>query len=221
SAHSRWTHQRICSFGPASKHLICRIQINEPINGFLRSLLSAYVPGPPVTLAPPVQLDNATMGQGVVLVKNGRRICGTGAARANCPVSQDKAYWEVKLQSCGSWGIGLGTVRCDLESPNNLGSDAESWALRDDAAIYHGNQPVAKLPDPVQEGDVIGLTYDHVTLEVFLNGKPMHTPVTGIRGTVFPTFYVDDGAILDCAFAAFAFGPPAGFRELIKEKQLL
>ncbi|PAA79329.1 hypothetical protein BOX15_Mlig007028g3, partial [Macrostomum lignano] len=175
----------------------------------------------PVTLAPPVQLDNATMGQGVVLVKNGRRICGTGAARANCPVSQDKAYWEVKLQSCGSWGIGLGTVRCDLESPNNLGSDAESWALRDDAAIYHGNQPVAKLPDPVQEGDVIGLTYDHVTLEVFLNGKPMHTPVTGIRGTVFPTFYVDDGAILDCAFAAFAFGPPVGFRELIKEKQLL
>ena len=36
-----------------------------------------------------------------MIVKNGRRICGTGAALANAPIVQDKAYFEVKIQSAG------------------------------------------------------------------------------------------------------------------------
>jgi len=35
-------------------------------------------------------------------VKNGKRICGTGAALSNAPIAQDKAYFEVKLQSTGN-----------------------------------------------------------------------------------------------------------------------
>jgi hypothetical protein len=41
------------------------------------------------------------LGYGVVIVKNGRRICGTGAALANAPIVQNKAYFEAKLQSSG------------------------------------------------------------------------------------------------------------------------
>ena len=47
---------------------------------------------------------NATMcvhvGVDCVIVKSGRRICGTGAALANAPLVQDKSYFEIKIQ-CG------------------------------------------------------------------------------------------------------------------------
>ena len=36
-------------------------------------------------------------------MKNGKRICGTGAALANAPIVQNKAYFEVKLQSTGMY----------------------------------------------------------------------------------------------------------------------
>ncbi len=35
-----------------------------------------------------------------MIVKSGRRICGTGAALANAPLVQDKSYFELKIQ-CG------------------------------------------------------------------------------------------------------------------------
>lgn len=34
-----------------------------------------------------------------------------------------------------------------------------------------------------------GVSYDHVELNFFLNGKSLQCPITGIRGTVYPVFY--------------------------------
>lgn len=34
-----------------------------------------------------------------------------------------------------------------------------------------------------------GLTYDHVEMNLYLNGKNMHCPASGIRGTVYPVVY--------------------------------
>ena len=45
---------------------------------------------------PEVILDTTSMGHEAVVVKNGLRLCGTGAARASAPILQDKAYWEVR-----------------------------------------------------------------------------------------------------------------------------
>ncbi len=39
-------------------------------------------------------------GVDCVIVKSGRRICGTGAALSNAPLAQDKSYFELKIQ-CG------------------------------------------------------------------------------------------------------------------------
>ena len=36
-----------------------------------------------------------------MIVKNGRRICGTGGALSNVPIVQNKAYFEVKIQTTG------------------------------------------------------------------------------------------------------------------------
>ncbi len=41
-------------------------------------------------------------GVDCVIVKSGKRICGTGAALANSPLVQDKSYFEVKIQCEGN-----------------------------------------------------------------------------------------------------------------------
>ena len=45
------------------------------------------------------------------------------------------------------------------------------------------------LAAKLEEGDVLGFSYDHVELNIFCNGKNLDTPVLGIKGTVFPVFY--------------------------------
>ena len=50
------------------------------------------------------------LGQEAVVVKNGSRLCGTGAARASTPILQNKAYWEVKIQQSGIWSCGVGFI---------------------------------------------------------------------------------------------------------------
>lgn len=48
--------------------------------------------------------DIHVLGGDCVIVKSGRRICGTGAALANAPLVQDKSYFEIKIQCGGiSW----------------------------------------------------------------------------------------------------------------------
>ena len=42
-------------------------------------------------------------GIDVVIVKNGRRICGTGGALGNAPLVQNKAYFEMKIQATGTY----------------------------------------------------------------------------------------------------------------------
>lgn len=71
------------------------------------------------------------------------------------------------------------------------------------------------------EGDTIGLAYDHVELNFYLNGKNMEIPVRNIRGTVYPALYVDDGAILDIILDNFLFPPPSGFEKIMVEQSLL
>ncbi|NXC74518.1 SPRY7 protein, partial [Anhinga anhinga] len=130
-------------------------------------------------------------GTDVVIVKNGRRICGTGGCLANAPLHQNKSYFEFKIQSTGIWGIGVATQKANLNQIP-LGRDVHS----------------------------LGITYDHVELNVYLNGKNMHCPASGIRGTVYPVVYVDDSAILDCQFSEFYHTPPPGFEKILFEQQI-
>ncbi|XP_041098041.1 uncharacterized protein LOC121309192 [Polyodon spathula] len=55
----------------------------------------------PLKEMPAVQLDTHHMGTDVVIVKSGRRICGTGGCLANAPLHQNKSYFEFKIQSTG------------------------------------------------------------------------------------------------------------------------
>ena len=46
-----------------------------------------------------------------------------------------------------------------------------------------------RISPGIEEGDVVGFSYDHVELNVFCNGKNLDTPLLGIKGTVFPVMY--------------------------------
>ncbi|XP_029601865.1 SPRY domain-containing protein 7-like, partial [Salmo trutta] len=88
----------------------------------------------------------------------------------------------------------------------------------------HGNQ-TSQQREPAdgrdyQRNDHQGITYDHVEMNLYLNGKNMHCPASGIRGTVFPVVYVDDSAILDCQFSDFYHTAPQGFEKILFEQQI-
>ncbi|BFZ06678.1 hypothetical protein BsWGS_09717 [Bradybaena similaris] len=174
----------------------------------------------PLKDLPQVQLDTSFTGNDVVIIKNGQRICGSGAALANAPIVQDKAYFEVKVQCTGTWGVGLAARRCNLNRIP-LGNDADSWVLRQDGCMFHNGVEKGKLLEVPQEGDILGLAYDHVELNFFVNGSPVNSPLSGVKGTVYPAFYVDDGAVLDIQFQKFYSTPPAGFDSIMIEKSLL
>jgi len=104
----------------------------------------------------------------------------------------------------------------------NLGLDIASWAVTSEGTIQTNGQAESKLEKKIQEGDVISFTYDHVELNFYLNGENLNCPMYGIKGTVFPVFYVDDGAIMDVIFDSFRCPQvPSGFDRIMVEKALL
>jgi len=168
---------------------------------------------------PEVILDTTSMGQEAVVVKNGLRLCGTGSARGTAPILQDKAYWEVKIQQGGVWSAGICTPAADLSK--DLGLDQSSWAVTSSGCVRTRGELEYTVSHNLEEGDVLGFSYDHVELNIFCNGKNLDTPILGIKGTVFPVFYVDEGAILDIVFENFNHTPPSGFERIMIEKALL
>ncbi|XP_067668580.1 SPRY domain-containing protein 7-like [Haliotis asinina] len=169
---------------------------------------------------PIVKLDTTHMGNDVVIVKSGKRICGTGAALANAPIVQNKAYFEIKIQSSGVWGVGLATRKCNINVVP-LGDTPDSWILRHDGTLYHNNEEFGKVPQIAQEGDIVGITYNHIEMNFYVNGDAVNVPFTGIRGTTYPVFYVDDGAVLDVQFEKFYHQPPEGYDSIMIEQSLL
>ncbi|XP_066159212.1 SPRY domain-containing protein 7 [Euwallacea fornicatus] len=177
----------------------------------------------------PIQLDTSFMGYEVVVVKGGQRVCGAGAVLGNAPLVQSKSYFEVKVQQGGTWSIGLATRQTDL-SLTVGGMDEFSWALCSDHLFRHNKHELHKLVLPcdsneslrsLQEGDVIGVAFDHIQLKFFVNGSELDYSITNIKGTSYPVLYVDDGAILDIILEHFNFSPPSGFDKIMLEQSLL
>ncbi|KAM9652601.1 SPRY domain-containing protein 7 isoform 2-T2 [Morphnus guianensis] len=145
--------------------------------------------------------------------------CRDGGA-GHIPLKEMPAV-HLDTQRMGIWGIGVATQKANLNQIP-LGRDVHSLVMRNDGALYYNNEEKNRLPanSLPQEGDVVGITYDHVELNVYLNGKNMHCPASGIRGTVYPVVYVDDSAILDCQFSEFYHTPPPGFEKILFEQQI-
>lgn len=181
----------------------------------------------------PIQLDTAYMGYEVVIVKGGQRVCGAGAALGNAPLVQSKSYFEAKVQQGGTWSVGLATRQTDL-SLTIGGMDQFSWALCSDLLIRHNKQELHKLDISnnitnsdsnkiinIQEGDIIGVSFDHIELKFYVNGADVGFSISNVKGTVYPAIYVDDGAIIDIILDNFSYAPPPGFDKIMIEQSLL
>ncbi|KAG7255606.1 hypothetical protein CRUP_034604 [Coryphaenoides rupestris] len=145
--------------------------------------------------------------------------CGDGGS-GHIPLKEMPAV-QLDTNLMGVWGIGVATQKVNLNQVP-LGRDTNSLVLRHDGSVYHNNEEKSRLPanSLPQEGDIVGITYDHVELKLYLNGKNMHCPASGIRGTVYPVVYVDDSAILDCQFSDFYHTLPDGFQKILFEQQI-
>lgn len=109
--------------------------------------------------------------------------------------------------------MGLATLKADLNQSRG-GTDSESWCLGSDNIVLHDNVEIHKLslkPADITssleningtlpgngpnetgipcEGDIIGIAYDHVELNFYLNGKKLELPVLSVRGTVHPVLF--------------------------------
>ena len=124
----------------------------------------------------------------------------------------------MKVQQSGVWACGLCSATADLNK--GLG-DVNSWVLTSEGTVKTRNQEEYQVKQQIQEGDVLGFTYDHVELNFFLNGTNLNCPVLGIKGTVYPVVYVNDGAILDAIFESLRCSIPSGFDRIMVEKALL
>ncbi|CAH0386787.1 unnamed protein product [Bemisia tabaci] len=169
----------------------------------------------------PIVLDTGYVGHEVVIVKNGIRICGTGGALCTAPLVQNKAYFEVKLQQSGVWAVGVATRNANLNKAPG-GEDSESWVLCHDGRQRHNAEDIGVIEaGNAVEGDVIGISYDHEELNFYVNGKNLGCPVLGIKGTVFPALFVDEGAILDLIVDNFQYPVPPGYDRIMLEQSLL
>lgn len=67
-----------------------------------------------------------------------------------------------------------------------------------------------RLPQLVQEGDVIGVAYDHLELQFFLNGVDLQVASAGIKGEeVYPVVY---GELCRCTGSGILSSLIRGFR---------
>ena len=63
-----------------------------------------------------------------------------------------------------------------------------------------------KLENEPQEGDVIGVAFDHIDLMFYVNNKPIEHSILNIKGNqIFPVVYVDEGAIIDASVTIFQY----------------
>lgn len=81
--------------------------------------------------------------------------------------------------------------------------DEFSWALNSDGVICHNKQELYKIgvsngthangtTDSVQnpqEGDVVGVSYDHIQLKFYVNGAEVDCAISNVKGTVYPALY--------------------------------
>nr|CRZ22744.1 Bm3443 [Brugia malayi] len=177
-----------------------------------------------------VRLDTVFMGDDVVLLKNGQRICGSGAALSTAPIVQNKAYFQVTIQQTdilrkklnkfflGIWGIGLATRSAIL---NSVPVTANCWVLRQDGQVVANGEVLGKLDEPIDESDCIGVAFDHVELKFYKNGVLLPLSISNVKGQVYPIIYVGDNAILDVAFRSFSYNAPVGYEEIMLEQTIL
>ena len=129
-----------------------------------------------------------------------------------------------------------GQVTYDLnemysEANGTANDDTEQLLPVKSANIVGSLLPATNRSVLPQEGDILGITYDHVELNFYLNGKNLNiptilklnsqTPKGEYNNEIYPCLFVDDGAILDLIVDNFNYSIPSGYDKIMVEQTLL
>lgn len=132
-------------------------------------------------------------------------------------VSSGLWYWEVKINSYGSGGIGLITNGTSLADGQYIGaSNSVGWF----GSTTYNNASSASYGSGFAAGNVIGVAFDATngTLEYYQNGASLGTAFTGLTsGPYYPgvsTYNTSDSYTLNFGQKPFKYAPPDGFQAL-------
>lgn len=104
------------------------------------------------------------------------------------------------------------SYRCTSSATNGVSSSANSTSsCLDDYPVLF------------EDGDVLGVSYDHMCLQFYLGGNKLENATFyNIKGGhVYPLLYVQEDAILDIKVNDFFYKPPRGFGQILREKSIL
>ncbi|XP_023291290.2 SPRY domain-containing protein 7 [Lucilia cuprina] len=138
---------------------------------------------------------------------------------------------EPKLQNGGAGGmilngsavpglIGIEDINEDLLlTTGKSESDVKENSLTKTDTEGSLEEQSHSFPD---EGDIVGVSFDHIELNFYFNGKNLEVPFRNVKAsTVYPVIFVGNGAILDIILNNFHYAPPAGFENIMLEQSLL
>uniref|UniRef100_A0A0A1WFL5 SPRY domain-containing protein 7 n=1 Tax=Zeugodacus cucurbitae TaxID=28588 RepID=A0A0A1WFL5_ZEUCU len=125
------------------------------------------------------------------------------------PISNGNSIIKDSAAAAGLIGIE------DVPEDNLLGDSLTVSSNCDDSLIA---QPQHNFPD---EGDIIGVAFDHIELNFYFNGKNLEVPFRNVKGAVYPVIFVGNGAIVDIILDTFHYGAPPGFEKIMLEQSLL
>eukprot|EP00656_Telonema_subtile_P020099 TRINITY_DN21265_c0_g1_i1.p2 TRINITY_DN21265_c0_g1~~TRINITY_DN21265_c0_g1_i1.p2 ORF type:complete len:218 (+),score=55.50 TRINITY_DN21265_c0_g1_i1:133-786(+) len=167
-----------------------------------------------VNIAPAIVLTAQRKGTNVNLGASLTQLAGSGVALCSTKLDQDRAYWEVTVNSedgecwVGVAGKAAAVEKCPGAQVARGDQDtAQLWGLHSADLQSHAFAHLKK-------GDTIGVLYDQAcgppTLEFFYNGNVLDgARISHIRGQVTPAVAVQDGG-LDCNFTHTFAHPPLG-----------
>uniref|UniRef100_A0A0K8UAL4 SPRY domain-containing protein 7 n=1 Tax=Bactrocera latifrons TaxID=174628 RepID=A0A0K8UAL4_BACLA len=148
-------------------------------------------------------------------------LCSDNATRHN-----DETFRPVVVTTQEPISNGNGIVKDSAVAAGLIGIEdvPEDNLLGDDLNVSsncEGNliaQPLHNFPD---EGDIVGVAFDHIELNFYFNGKNLEVPFRNVKGAVYPVIFVGNGAIVDIILDNFHFGAPPGFEKIMLEQSLL
>jgi len=131
-------------------------------------------------------------------------VSGTGTALANTTLMQDRTYFEMSVESAGTFAVGVTHDR--------------KTALEQQLTDRPGTHCLSSAQHTFAGGDVIGCYYDlsgvRTVLSFTVNGVSIPSAtISNIKGDVWPAISVGDGAALSANFGqrAWRHTPTHGF----------
>lgn len=104
----------------------------------------------------------------------------------NIILHDDKQLYKLSMKSSNTNKTNATTtITTSLIDDTNLTTDNNGDGNKIDTTVI-GTIINTEIPS---EGDTIGVAYDHVELNFYLNGKKLDTPILNVKGTVYPALY--------------------------------